>query len=280
MKTRVNFAKMQGAGNDYIYIDCRRDRLPDPSGAAVALSDRHFGVGADGLVLIESSQAADFRMRMFNADGSEAEMCGNAVRCIGKYVYERGLWQDSRLTLETGAGIKTLQLTIRDGSVAGVRVDMGRPEFDPRKIPVLIEQPQGADFPFEIEGRRFPLNCVSMGNPHAVFFVTEITDDLVLRIGPQIERHPLFPKRTNVEFARVENRSEITLRVWERGSGETLACGTGACAVLAAAVASRRTDNRAVIHLRGGDLQVEWDGAGAVFMSGPAEFVFDGTIEI
>ena len=278
---RMKFTKMQGIGNDYVYVDCTRERIPDPAALARKISDRHFGVGSDGLVLILPGERADFRMRMFNADGSEAEMCGNASRCVGKYVYERGLTDKTELTLETGAGIRPLRLNLREGRVESVRVDMGAPELRPEAIPVNPALTDGRSpiraFPLEVEGRVFSVTCVSMGNPHCVIFQDEVETWPLEIWGPRFENHPLFPRRTNTEFARIIDREHIRMRVWERGSGETLACGTGACATLAAAVLNGLTERRAFLELNGGELEICWDeGTGHVLMTGPAEFVFDG----
>ena len=275
----MRFTKMQGIGNDYIYLDCVSCPMPaDPSALALRISDRHFGVGSDGLVLICGSDAADFRMRMYNADGSEAEMCGNAARCVGNYVYERGLTRKTEISLETGAGVKQLSLTLSDGGVDSVTVDMGTPELRPALIPVdLPEDGPAVDVPVTVDGRTFRGTAVSMGNPHFVIFQQEVETFPLETWGPQIESHPLFPRKVNTEFARVEDRSHIRMRVWERGSGETLACGTGACATLVAAVLNGLTDRQATLRLLGGDLDIRWDAeTGHVLMTGPAEFVFDG----
>ena len=282
----MKFTKMQGIGNDYIYVDCTRESVPDPAGTARRLSDRHFGIGSDGLVLILPGEKADFRMRMFNADGSEAEMCGNASRCVARYVYERGLTDRTEITLETGAGIKTLRLRVKDGKAASVQVDMGAPELRPERIPVdpealglpeNAERIQGA--PLRTESGTYRVTCVSMGNPHCVVFMDGVEDWPIETEGPRFENHPAFPRRTNTEFAWVKDRTHIRMRVWERGSGETLACGTGACATLAAAVLNGLTERRAVLELNGGELEIEWDEkTGHILMTGPAEFVFDGEI--
>ncbi len=280
----MKFTKMQGIGNDYVYVDCTRETLPDPSGLARKISDRHFGVGSDGLVMILPGERADFRMRMFNADGSEAEMCGNASRCVGRYVYERGLTDRTEISLETGAGIRILHLNIEGGKVRSVRTDMGKPEIRPELIPAdptRMNLPAEADrivnAPLEVKGRIFPVTCVSMGNPHCVIFQQEVEDWPILQWGPEFECHPAFPRRVNTEFARVLDREHIRMRVWERGSGETLACGTGACATLVAAVLNGLCERRAVLQLNGGELEIEWEEkSGRVLMTGPAEFVFDG----
>ena len=250
--------------------------MEDPQGLAVAMSRPHFGVGADGLVLIGASQCADLSMRMFNADGSEGEMCGNAVRCIGKYAYERGLVRRETMTLQTRAGIKTLCLTVEDGRVSRVRVDMGAPILDGPSIPALLGEGRIVRRPLEAGGRAFEVTCVSMGNPHAVIFLHEDVDAFdVGRYGPLLERHAAFPNRTNVEFAALVAPGRIRMRVWERGSGMTLACGTGACATAVAASLCGLTGERSTLVLDGGELDVEWSG-GTVYMTGPAAFVFEG----
>lgn len=258
-KKKVKFTKMQGAGNDYIYINAM-DTIPENLPLlSRQISDRHFGIGSDGLVAIMPSDTADFRMRMFNADGSEAEMCGNASRCIGKYVYEHGLTDKRTITLETLAGIKMLLLDVEDGVVNSVTVDMGEPEIN------------------IVDGLEFAATAVSMGNPHAVIFCDEITDELVFCHGPKLESDPIFPNKSNIEFARIIDRSHIQMRVWERGTGETLACGTGACATLVAAVVNGLADRTAVVHLLGGDLEIRWDeNTNHVYLKGGAEFVADG----
>lgn len=272
----MRFVKMHGLGNDYIYVDTTRERVEDPQGLAVAMSRPHVGVGADGLVLIGASQCADLSMRMFNADGSEGEMCGNAVRCIGKYAYERGLVRRETMTLQTRAGIKTLRLTVEDGRVSRVRVDMGAPILDGPSIPALLGEGRIVRRPLEAGGRAFEVTCVSMGNPHAVIFLHEDVDAFdVGRYGPLLERHAAFPNRTNVEFAALVAPGRIRMRVWERGSGMTLACGTGACATAVAASLCGLTGERSTLVLDGGELDVEWSG-GTVYMTGPAAFVFEG----
>ena len=274
----MQFTKMQGAGNDYVYVDCIRARPPrDPVALSKAISDRHFGVGADGLILICPSERADARMRMFNADGSESEMCGNGIRCVAKFVYDHGLAKKSTLTIETGRGVLTLEVEVSGGKVQRVRVDMGEPILKAEHIPTMLPGDPPLDFPLVVGGQSLKVTCVSMGNPHCVSFVDEITDALVLGIGPQVERHPVFPRRINAEFVRVNCRDDVTMRVWERGSGETLACGTGACAVAVAGVLTGRTQRRIVAHLPGGDLQLHWsESDNHVYMTGPAVEVFQG----
>jgi diaminopimelate epimerase len=272
----MKFTKMHGCGNDYVYVDCFRNPPPrDPAAVSRAVSDRHFGVGADGLILICPSERADARMRMFNADGSEAEMCGNGVRCVAKYVYDHGLARKPTMTVETGRGVLTLDLEVSGGSVRQVRVDMGEPILEAERIPTTLPGNPPRDVPLPAHDLR--VTCVSMGNPHCITFVDEITDALVLGIGPQVERHPAFPRRVNVEFVRVNSPDDVTLRVWERGSGETLACGTGACAVAVAGALTGRTGRRVTAHLPGGDLLLHWSEAdNRVYMTGPAVEVFSG----
>lgn len=274
----ITFTKMHGAGNDYIYIDATKEVPSDISELARKMSDVHFGIGSDGLVLIMKSDVADFRMRMFNADGSEAEMCGNATRCIGKYVYDRGLTDKTEVTLETLAGIKVLHLHLKDGEVESVTVDMGEPTLRPELVPVASRNLEvKISEPETVDGKEYRITGVSMGNPHAVIFVDEITDAMVLGEGPKLEVAEIFPRKTNVEFAKVVNRSEIEMRVWERGTGETFACGTGACATAVAAVLNGLTDREVDLKLRGGTLHIKWDETtGHVLMTGPATFVCTG----
>ena len=273
----MRFTKMQGAGNDYVYIDCFNNPMPaDPASLSRAISDRHFGVGADGLILICSSDKADARMRMFNADGSEAEMCGNGVRCVAKFVHDHGIAREDQLKIETGRGVLTLDLEVKDGKVARVTVDMGEPILQASDIPTTLPGNPPVDVPLPGNESRLA-TCVSMGNPHCVIYVKEITDGNVLGLGPQLERMPVFPRRTNVEFVRVNGPDDVTMRVWERGSGETLACGTGACAVCVAGVLTGRTGRKLLAHLPGGDLELHWsEDDNHVYMTGPAVEVFSG----
>jgi diaminopimelate epimerase len=272
----MHFTKMQGAGNDYVYVDCISNPMPhDLTGLARTISDRHFGVGGDGLILICPSDKADARMRMFNADGSEAEMCGNGIRCVAKYVHDHGLVRKPTLRIETGRGVLALELEVSGGSVRQVRVDMGEPILQCDSIPTTLAGNPPVDAP--LPGFDLRVTCVSMGNPHCITFVDEITDTLVLAVGPKVERDPAFPNHTNVEFVHVNRPDDVTVRVWERGSGETLACGTGACSVAVAGVLSGRTQRRIVAHLPGGDLQLHWSEAdNHVYMTGPAVEVFSG----
>jgi diaminopimelate epimerase len=272
------FTKMHGAGNDYIYVDCFNNPMPaDPPSLSRAISDRHFGVGSDGLILICRSDKADARMRMFNADGSEAEMCGNGIRCVAKYLYDHGLVTKTEMDVETGRGVLHLRLAVQCGSVGQVRVDMGEPIFRAERIPTTLPGDPPVNVPLHVGDDRFEVTCVSMGNPHCVCFVESPDDALVLGIGPKIERHAAFPRRTNAEFVRVHNAEEVYVRVWERGSGETLACGTGACAVAVAGVLTGRTGRRIVAHLPGGDLRLHWSETdNHVYLTGPAVEVFSG----
>jgi len=273
----MNFTKMQGCGNDYIYINGFEETVTNPYELSIAMSDRHFGIGGDGLVLILPSDNNDFRMRMFNADGSEAQMCGNAIRCVGKYVYDHKMTDKETLEIETLAGVKVLELTIEDELVQTVRVDMGEPILDSGLIPVKIKGEKAPHVSITLEDETFDFTCVSMGNPHTITFVDEITDKQVHVYGPQIEDNPFFPEKTNVEFASIIDRTTIDMRVWERGSGETLACGTGSCATAVAAVLNGKADREVIIRLLGGDLYIEWDEVtNHVFMTGPAEVVFTG----
>lgn len=276
-----HFWKMHGIGNDYIYFDCFDWFPSDPSAVAVTLSDRHFSVGGDGVVYICRSEKADGRMRMFNADGSEGKMCGNAIRCIGKFLYEvKGIRKDV-LTVETESGVKTLVLTAEDGIVQSVRVDMGAAELRPAQIPAAFAGERAVDVPLDVNGTQYRVTCVSMGNPHCVTFVDDPYALDLEKLGPQFEHHAAFPARVNTEFVRVDGRNELTMRVWERGSGETWACGTGACAAAVAGVLNGYCGQgeEITVHLRGGDLAV-CVTADAVFMTGPAAFAFEGEADI
>lgn len=277
----MKFTKMQGIGNDYVYVDCTKEMLKDPEHIAIRVSDRHYGIGSDGLILICSSEAADFQMVMYNADGSRSQMCGNGIRCVGKYVHDKGLTDKTTVTVETLAGIKTLQLHLENGTVASVTVDMGVPELNPEKIPVVCDSEPVIRQPIVVDGVEYAITAVSMGNPHGIVFV-EDTDGLDLTaLGPGFERHPMFPERVNTEFIQLLDRQNLKMRVWERGSGETLACGTGACATVVASVLCGVAERKATVHLLGGDLEIHWDEeTNHVFMTGPADFVFDGEIEI
>lgn len=278
----MKFTKMQGAGNDYIYINCLEEEVVNPSEVSKYVSDRHFGIGADGLILIKPSQRADFEMAMYNADGSQGEMCGNAIRCVAKYVYDRGLTDKTEISVDTLAGIKYLELSLEDGKVNQVKVNMGAPCLTAAQIPVKADSDQVISQPIEVQGKTYEMTAVSMGNPHCVVFLEEDVLELNLEaIGPAFEHHPRFPKRINTEFVNVIDKSTLRMRVWERGSGETLACGTGSCATAVAAILNGKTESEVTVHLMGGELEIAWAGGEApVYMTGPAVTVFDGEIEL
>lgn len=279
---KIPFVKMEGAGNDYIYVDCLPGRGVDPEALgdlpalARSMSSRHFGVGADGLILIRPSERGAARMHMFNADGSEGEMCGNGIRCVARYLHDEGIAPGPCLTIETGAGDKTLELRFEGGVVTGVKVHMGAPRLDRAEIPMVGPAGGVVAEPLEVDGVSIEITAVSMGNPHCVIFVPDVDATPVTALGPRIENHPAFPRRTNVEFVQVLHRGEVRQRTWERGSGETLACGTGASAVCVAGVLTGRTGRRITNHLRGGTLVLEWSESGDVTMDGPAREVFRG----
>jgi len=276
----MKFTKMHGCGNDYVYVNCITETIHDRGAFAKKVSDRHFGVGSDGLICIDSSDVADFKMDMYNSDGSQGKMCGNGIRCVGKYVYDHGLTDKTVITVETLGGIKTLYLQVENDVVESVRVCMGSPEFRPAQIPILAEGDSFLSQSVETKGKNWTVSCVSMGNPHAVIFVENVDSLNLSEIGPQIEQHALFPERTNVEFVQVVNDKLLKMRVWERGSGETLACGTGTCASLVISALLGKTKNNAVVQVRGGELRIEWDRvSNLVFMTGPATTVFEGEIK-
>ena len=274
----MRFAKMHGLGNDYVYVNAFEEQVSDPPALAVAVSDRHFGIGSDGLVLIAPSTVADFRMEMYNADGSRAEMCGNASRCVGKYVYEHGMTRRMQITLETDAGIKSLRLTLEGDKVSRVQVDMGEPVTECDRVPCLLGSGVVTQCSIRVLDRTFAITPVSMGNPHGVIFLSEPVETFdVRRYGPVLEQHPAFPEKVNIEFVKVLSPGRLRMRVWERGSGVTLACGTGACATLVAASLCGLAQRRATVVLDGGELDIEWNEAsGHVYMTGPAAHVFDG----
>lgn len=277
----MKFTKMQGLGNDYVYVNCMEQMVEDAAETARRVSDRHFGIGSDGLILICPSDKADFEMRMYNADGSRGEMCGNGIRCVGKYVYDYGLTDKTSLSVETLGGIKHLFLEVEDGKVSLVKVDMGPAILEPEKIPVTAEGSRVVDEPLQVDGKTFRMTCVSMGNPHAVIYVDDVQRMDLEKTGPSFENHERFPNRINTEFAHVLDRNTVEMRVWERGSGETLACGTGACAVAVASILNGYTEDQVTVRLLGGDLKIEWDReANKVYMTGPAEVVFDGEIRL
>ena len=276
----MKFTKMQGCGNDYIYVNCFAENVEDRPALARKISDRHFGIGGDGLICIDRSDVADFKMDMYNADGSHGKMCGNGIRCVAKYVYDNGMTDKTELTVETGSGVKTLQLQVEDGKVSTVRVCMGSPEFRPAQIPMKAEGENFIMRPIEVCGKRWDVTAVSMGNPHAVVFVDNVDWLNLEEIGPAFENHPMFPERVNTEFVQVVDEHTLKMRVWERGSGETLACGTGSSASLAAAVVCGKSAARVKMLLRGGELEIEWNRAeNLIYMTGPAVKVFDGPFD-
>lgn len=275
----MRFTKMHGLGNDYIYVNCFTEKVENPSEVAKFVSDRHFGIGSDGLVLIMPSDTCDFRMRMFNSDGSEAEMCGNAIRCVGKYVYDNGLTQKTVIKVETLAGVKVLNLFLKDNKVDTVTVDMGEPVLEPSRIPVKSDRELFVSQPVVIDGKEYKVTCVSMGNPHAVTYVDDVDNFPLEKIGPKMENNELYPNRINAEFVQVIDKDTLKMRVWERGAGETFACGTGACAVLVSSVLNGLSNRKAVVKLLGGNLRIEWDEKdNHVYMTGPATKVFEGEI--
>lgn len=276
----ISFTKMHGIGNDYIYINCLENELENPEEFSKWVSNEHFGIGADGLVLICPSQTADFKMRIFNADGSEAKMCGNASRCVGKYVYEKGLTNKTSIRLETLSGIKILNLTLSGDRVTDVTVDMGKAVLKPREIPINADGEHYIAQEIEVGGKSYQVTCVSMGNPHAVVFVPDTKSLDLEKIGPLFEHHPLFPDRVNTEFIQLIDGHTLKMRVWERGSGETWACGTGACASVVAAVLNGFCghDEEVLVHLRGGDLKITYQKDGTVIKKGSATFICDGTL--
>ena len=277
----MKFTKMHGIGNDYVYVNCFEESVKNPAEVSKFVSDRHFGIGSDGLILISPSAIADFRMNIYNADGSQAEMCGNGIRCVAKYVYDYGLTDKTEISVETLAGIKYLRLQVETGKVASVEVNMGAPILEPKEIPVAVEESPVVNVPVEVKGKIYHMTCVSMGNPHAIIFMNNVKDLDIAAIGPYFENHTVFPKRTNTEFVEVLDRNTVNMRVWERGSDETLACGTGACATTVACILNDKTENEVTVHLLGGDLKIRWDReANQVYMTGPATVVFDGEITL
>ncbi len=279
----MKFTKMHGCGNDYVYVNCMNEVIDSPDKVSRYISDRHFGIGSDGLILICPSDIADFRMDMYNADGSEGMMCGNGIRCVAKYVYDYRLTDKKNISIETKSGIKYLDLTVEDNNVRLVKVDMGEPVLKPADIPVRCDESRESfiDEVIEVAGNDYRVTCVSMGNPHVVTFVEDTKGIEIEKIGPKFENHSMFPDRINTEFVQILNRNEINMRVWERGSGETLACGTGTCASVVACVLNDKTDEEVTVHLLGGDLFIKYDRKNnKVFMTGPAEVVFEGEIDI
>ena len=275
----IKFTKMQGLGNDYVYIDAINQNIDNESSLAKFVSNRHFGIGSDGLILICKSKVADFKMRMFNSDGSEAEMCGNGIRCVAKFVYDKKFTNKTTITIETLAGIKQLKLNTKDGKVETVRVDMGEPILEPEKIPVNSKEKPVKNLKLKAEDKEFKFTCVSMGNPHAITFVENVKEFDVEKYGKILEIEPIFPKKTNVEFIQIVDKEHIKMRVWERGAGETLACGTGASASVVACVLNNLTNRKALVELLGGNLEIEWDERdNHVYMTGPAVTVYEGEL--
>lgn len=278
----MKFSKMHGIGNDYVYVNCFKETVENPEAVSIFVSDRRFGIGSDGLILIMPSDKADFRMRIFNADGSEAMMCGNGTRCVGKYVYDHGMTDKTDITLETNSGIKYLKLFVKDGKVDSVTVDMGKAILKPRDIPVDSDLDLFVAQPVEVAGKEYKITAVSMGNPHAIVYVDDVDSLDLEKIGSDFENHKLFPNRVNTEFIKVIDDKTLQMRVWERGSGETFACGTGACASVVSSVLNNycKYDEEVLVHLRGGDLRITYRKDGTVMMMGPATQVFDGEIDI
>lgn len=274
----MKFTKMHGIGNDYVYVNCFKEKIENPGEVAKRISDRHFGIGSDGLILIKPSQIADFEMEMYNSDGSLGAMCGNGIRCVAKYVYDYGLTDKTQISVATGSGIKYLDLTVEDGKVVLVKVDMGAPILEPEKIPAKVSKATGEKL--IVRGKEYEVTCVSMGNPHCIVCVDDVDELAIEQVGPFFEHHEVFPDRVNTEFIKVLDRNTVQMRVWERGAGETWACGTGACAVAVACILNGWTEREVTVKLRGGDLRICWDqDKNTVFMTGPAATVFDGEIE-
>ncbi len=275
----IKFTKMHGLGNDYVYMDAIHQHIENESTLAQFVSNRNFGIGSDGLILICKSEKADFKMRMFNSDGSEAEMCGNGIRCVGKFVYDKGLTQKTEITIETLAGIKTLQLNVKEGKVETVKVDMGEPILEPNEIPVISEEKPVKNLKLKAEDKEFVFTCVSMGNPHAITIVENTKEFDVEKYGKVLEVDKAFPNKTNVEFIEIVDKNNIKMRVWERGAGETLACGTGACASVVACVLNNLTERNVNVELLGGKLEIEWNkNDNHIYMTGPAVTVFEGEL--
>ena len=277
---KLQFTKMHGCGNDYIYFDCFKQNIADPEELSRRLSRYHFGIGGDGIILIEPSECADARMRIFNQDGSEGKMCGNGIRCVGKYLYDSGLARKEEIAVETQSGIRVLQMQVQNGQVIGVTVNMGQAELAPERIPVSLPGSEIIGMPVSIDGKEWEITCVSMGNPHCVIFCEDPDSLDLTKVGPKFEKAPIFPEGVNTEFIRVIDRKTLQMRVWERGSGETLACGTGACASAVAAILRGYCDRKEeiTVRLKGGELMIRWD-LEAVWMTGPAETVFTGEVE-
>jgi len=277
----MKFTKMEGCGNDYVYVNGFEEKIDNPNEVAIAVSDRHFGIGSDGLIIINPSEVADFKMCMYNADGSEGKMCGNGIRCVAKYVYDFKLTDKDVITVETLSGIKTLKLNVENGKVKTVRVNMGAPILECDEVPVKYDDEKMINKPVKVDGKTFNITCVSMGNPHAVTFIND-TDNLEIeKIGPKFENNEIFPDKVNTEFIQIIDKNTIKMRVWERGSGETFACGTGACASVVASVLNGLTENKVTVKLLGGDLEIEYNqDENTVYMTGPARVVFTGEYDI
>lgn len=277
---KMKFTKMHGIGNDYVYMDCTRERLENPGEIARLVSDRHKGIGSDGLILIQSSDEADFEMAMYNADGSYGKMCGNGIRCVAKYVYDNGLTDKTEISVISGGAVKYLKLTVENGKVKKVRVNMGEPILKPSEIPVVGEGDKLVAAPIVVDNQVYEMTCVSMGNPHAVVFMDGVDDLKIEEIGPKFEQHERFPDRVNTEFVERMDRKNLKMRVWERGSGETMACGTGACATAVAAILNGCAEREVTVHLLGGDLEIQWDETdNCVYMTGAAATVFTGEFD-
>lgn len=277
----MKFTKMHGIGNDYVYVNCFKETVEHPSEMAIKVSDRHFGIGSDGLILIKPSEMADGKMEMYNADGSQGAMCGNGIRCVAKYMYDYGITDKTSISVETKSGIKYLDLTIKDGKVDTVKVNMGTPILKAVDIPVRSEKEKVIDESVMVDGKEWKITCVSMGNPHAITYIDDVKNLEIEKIGPKFENHEIFPDRVNTEFVRVIDRNTVEMRVWERGSGETLACGTGACAVAVSSILNGLTEEEVTVKLLGGDLKIFWDRTeNKVYMTGSATTVFDGEIDL
>ena len=277
----MKFTKMEGLGNDYVYVNCFKEAVDDPKSVAIKVSDRHFGIGSDGLILIKPSKVADFCMDMYNADGSQSEMCGNGIRCVAKYVYDYGLTDKTSISVETLAGIKYLDLKIENGKAVMITVNMGAPELIADKVPVKSDKEKVIDEQIVVAGKEYKMTCISMGNPHCIVFVDDTKNFPLEEVGPLFESHEVFPNRVNAEFVQILDRKTVNMRVWERGSGETLACGTGTCATVVASCLNGHTEDEVIVHLLGGDLHIKWDREeNLVYMTGPAKVVFDGEIEL
>ena len=277
----MKFTKMHGIGNDYVYVNCFKETVENPSEVAIKVSNRHFGIGSDGLILIKPSEVADGKMEMYNADGSQGAMCGNGIRCVAKYMYDYGITDKTSISVETKSGIKYLDLTLKNGKVDTVKVNMGAPILRASEIPVVSEKEQVISEPVTVDGKEWKITCVSMGNPHAITYIDDVKHLEIEKIGPKFENHEIFPDRVNTEFVHVIDRNTVEMRVWERGSGETYACGTGACAVAVSSILNGLTEEEVTVKLLGGDLKIFWDRQeNRVYMTGSATTVFDGKIDL